>query len=177
AGVVLVPRDRRNDGLVLPMTVAENVTLATLGQNSVAGLVSAGRERASAEAQIRNLDIRPPSAGAITRFLSGGNQQKVVLGRWLAKKARAYLFDEPTVGVDVGAKSEIYALIHGLARDGAPVIVSSGDPAELVGICDRIVVMIRGRVVTGLSTDGLTVDRLVAISTGAVEVGKGDDAN
>lgn len=177
AGVVLVPRDRRNDGLVLPMTVAENVTLATLGQNSVAGLVSARRERASAEAQIRNLDIRPPSAGAITRFLSGGNQQKVVLGRWLAKKARAYLFDEPTVGVDVGAKSEIYALIHGLARDGAPVIVSSGDPAELVGICDRIIVMIRGRVVTGLSTDGLTVDRLVAISTGAVEVGKGDDAN
>src|SRR5690606_33445908 len=176
AGVVLVPRDRRNDGLVLPMTVAENVTLATLGQNSVAGLVSAGRERASAEAQIRNLDIRPPSAGAVTRYLSGGNQQKVVLGRWLARKARAYLFDEPTVGVDVGAKSEIYALMHGLARDGAPVLVSSGDPAELVGVCDRILVMMRGRILTEVPTAGLTVDRLVAITTGAVKIGEGGDA-
>lgn len=176
AGIVLVPRDRRNDGLVLPMTVAENVTLATLGENAVAGLVSGARQRDSAETQIGNLDIRPPNAGAITRYLSGGNQQKVVLGRWLAKKARAYLFDEPTVGVDVGAKSEIYALMHGLAREEAPVLVSSGDPAELVGICDRIIVMMRGRILTEIATDGLTVDRLVAITTGAVKIGEGDHA-
>lgn len=107
--------------------------------------------------------------------LSGGNQQKVVLGRWLARKARAYLFDEPTVGVDVGAKSEIYALMHGLAKDGAPVLVSSGDPAELVGICDRILVMMRGRILTEISTEGLSVDRLVAITTGAVAIGEGGD--
>ncbi len=176
AGIVLVPRDRRNDGLVLPMTVAENVTLATLGDTSVAGLVSGGRQRASAEVQIGNLDIRPPHAGAVTRYLSGGNQQKVVLGRWLAKKARAYLFDEPTVGVDVGARSEIYALMHGLARDGAPVLVSSGDPAELVGVCDRILVMMRGRILAEISTEGLSVDRLVAVTTGAVRIGEADDA-
>lgn len=176
AGMVLVPRDRRNDGLVLPMTVAENVTLATLHETSVAGLVSAGRQRASAEAQIGRLDIRPPNAAAVTRYLSGGNQQKVVLGRWLARKARAYLFDEPTVGVDVGAKSEIYALMHGLARDGAPVLVSSGDPAELVGVCDRILVMMRGRILTEVPTAGLTVDRLVAVTTGAVKIGEGGDA-
>lgn len=175
AGMVLVPRDRRNDGLVLPMTVAENVTLATLHETSVAGLVSAGRQRASAEAQIGRLDIRPPNAAAVTRYLSGGNQQKVVLGRWLARKARAYLFDEPTVGVDVGAKSEIYALMHGLARDGAPVLVSSGDPAELVGVCDRILVMMRGRILTEVPTAGLTVDRLVAVTTGAVKIGEGGD--
>ncbi|KAB2860664.1 MAG: sugar ABC transporter ATP-binding protein, partial [Bauldia sp.] len=175
AGMVLVPRDRRNDGLVLPMTVAENVTLATLHETSVAGLVSAGRQRASAEAQIGRLDIRPPNAAAVTRYLSGGNQQKVVLGRWLARKARAYLFDEPTVGVDVGAKSEIYALMHGLARDGAPVLVSSCDPAELVGVCDRILVMMRGRILTEVPTAGLTVDRLVAITTGAVKIGEGGD--
>ena len=176
AGMVLVPRNRRDDGLVLPMTVAENLTLATLGENAVAGLVSGARQRASAETQIGNLDIRPPNAGAITRYLSGGNQQKVVLGRWLAKKARAYLFDEPTVGVDVGAKSEIYALMHGLARDGAPVLVSSGDPAELVGVCDRILVMMRGRILTELDANGLTVDRLVAITTGAVKIGEGGHA-
>src|SRR5690606_32052668 len=81
AGVVLVPRDRRNDGLVLPMTVAENVTLATLHETSVAGLVSAARQKASAKAQIARLDIRPPNPAAVTRYLSGGNQQKVVLGR------------------------------------------------------------------------------------------------
>ncbi len=172
AGIVLVPRDRRNDGLVLPMTVAENVTLATLGDTAVAGLVHGGRQRRSAEAQIGNLDIRPPNAGAVTRYLSGGNQQKVVFGRWLAKKARAYLFDEPTVGVDVGAKSEIYALIDGLAREGAPVLVSSGDPAELIGLCDRILVMMRGRILTEIATDGLSVDRLVAITTGAVKIGE-----
>ena len=175
AGIVLVPRDRRNDGLVLPMTVAENVTLATLPDIAVAGLVSAGRQTASAEAQIARLDIRPANSGAVTRYLSGGNQQKVVLGRWLARKARAYLFDEPTVGVDVGARSEIYALMDGLARDGAPVLVSSGDPAELVGVCDRILIMMRGRILTEISTEGLSVDRLVAITTGAVGVGEDGD--
>lgn len=177
AGIVLVPRDRRNDGLVLPMTVAENVTLATLGETSVAGLVSARRQRGSAEAQIGNLDIRPPNAAAVTRYLSGGNQQKVVLGRWLARKARAYLFDEPTVGVDVGAKAEIYALMRGLARDGAPVLVSSGDPAELVGVCDRVLVMMRGRVIADVATGDLTVDRLVALTTGAVGVAAGESAD
>lgn len=175
SGIVLVPRDRRNDGLVLPMTVAENVTLATLHETSVAGLVSASREKASAQAQIGRLDIRPANPAAVTRHLSGGNQQKVVLGRWLARKARAYLFDEPTVGVDVGAKSEIYTLMHGLAKDGAPVLVSSGDPAELIGVCDRILVMMRGRILTGISTEGLSVDRLVSITTGAVRVGEDGD--
>ncbi len=177
AGIVLVPRDRRNDGLVLPMTVAENVTLATLAETSVAGLVSAGRQRDSTEAQIASLDIRPPNAGAVTRYLSGGNQQKVVLGRWLARKARAYLFDEPTVGVDVGAKAEIYTLMHGLARDGAPVLVSSGDPAELVGVCDRILVMMRGRIIADVAAGGLTVDRLVGLTTGAVDVAPGEAAD
>lgn len=177
AGIVLVPRDRRNDGLVLPMTVAENTTLATLGDVSAAAIVSSGREKQSTRTQIENLDIRPPNPGAITRYLSGGNQQKVVLGRWLAKNARAYIFDEPTVGVDVGAKTEIYALMRGLARDGATVLVSSGDPAELVGVCDRILVMMRGQVLCEIPADELTVDRLVGITTGAIKVGEGTHAS
>lgn len=167
-GMVLIPRDRRHDGLVLPMTVAENVTLATLEQNATFGLESRGRARASTETQIRNLDIRPPNPAAVTRFLSGGNQQKVVLGRWLARQARVFLLDEPTVGVDVGAKAEIYQLMENLARDGAAILVSSSDPGELVGLCDRIAVMMRGRIIATIDTADLTLDRLVAITTGAI---------
>ena len=170
AGIVLVPRDRRHDGLVLPMTVAENVTLATLDQNANFGIENRRAARESTEAQIKALDIRPPNAGTVTRLLSGGNQQKVVLARWMAKSARVFIFDEPTVGVDVGAKSEIYQLIEDLAANGACVIVSSSDPVELQGVCDRIAVMMRGEIIGELPTQTLTVDDLVAATTGATDI-------
>lgn len=176
AGIVLVPRDRRHDGLVLPMTVSENVTLATLEQNSKLFLESRRMARASTEAQIAALDIRPPNPGAVTRFLSGGNQQKVVLARWMAKSADVFIFDEPTVGVDVGAKAEIYQLIERLAREGATVIVSSSDPVELVGVCDRIIVMMRGRKTADLTADEVSLDSLVAATTGAIETKEPADA-
>ena len=169
-GIVLVPRDRRHDGLVLPMTVAENATLATLEGNSRAGLIDAKAVGAATTAQINALDIRPPNPDAITRLLSGGNQQKVVLARWLAADARIFLFDEPTVGVDVGSKAEIYQLIEDLAAKGASVIVSSSDPVELQGICDRIVVMMRGRIAGEVAASDVSVDDLVAAITGAVPV-------
>ena len=168
-GIVLVPRDRRHDGLVLPMTVTENATLATLGATSRMGLIRRRAAEAATEVQIRSLDIRPPRPGTVTRLLSGGNQQKVVLARWLATDARVFLFDEPTVGVDVGAKAEIYQLIEDLAARGAVVIVSSSDPVELQGVCDRIVVMMRGRITETLDASGLSVDDLVAATTGATE--------
>jgi ribose transport system ATP-binding protein len=170
AGIVLVPRDRRHDGLVLPMTVAENTTLATLAQNANFGLENRRAARESTEAQIKALDIRPPNVGTVTRLLSGGNQQKVVLARWMAKSARVFIFDEPTVGVDVGAKSEIYQLIEDLATNGACVIVSSSDPIELQGVCDRIAVMMRGEIIGELPTQALTVDDLVAATTGATDI-------
>ena len=170
AGIVLVPRDRRHDGLVLPMTVTENVTLATLDQNATAGLENRRAARDSTATQIKALDIRPPNPNAVSRLLSGGNQQKVVLARWMAKSARVFIFDEPTVGVDVGAKSEIYQLIENLAAEGACVIVSSSDPVELQGICDRIAVMMRGEMIGMLNTKGLSVDDLVAATTGAADV-------
>lgn len=170
AGIVLVPRDRRNDGLVLPMTVSENVTLATLDQNASFGLENRRAARESTVAQISALDIRPPNPKAITRLLSGGNQQKVVLARWMAKSADVFIFDEPTVGVDVGAKSEIYQLIEDLAANGACVIVSSSDPVELQGVCDRVAVMMRGKIICELPTQALSVDDLVAVTTGAAEI-------
>ncbi|MEJ6404072.1 sugar ABC transporter ATP-binding protein [Yoonia sp. 2307UL14-13] len=169
-GIVLVPRDRRHDGLVLPMSVSENATLATLSRTSKMGLVNAKAAATETEAQIEALDIRPPNPDAITRLLSGGNQQKVVLARWLATDAKIFIFDEPTVGVDVGAKAEIYQLIADLAAKGAVVIVSSSDPVELQGICDRIIVMMRGVIVDELEATATTVDELVAATTGAASI-------
>lgn len=166
AGIVLVPRDRRHDGLVLDMTVSDNVNLASLDDISI-GLIEQHRKgRLLAEQVAEKLDIRPRDPSATTRNLSGGNQQKVVLGRWLTKGAKMFILDEPTVGVDVGAKVEIYALIEKLAAGGAAVLVSSSDPAELVGLCDKIYVMLRGRIVAEVETQDLRVDTLVALTTG-----------
>lgn len=170
AGLVLVPRDRRQDGLVLSMTVTENTTLATLDQNATLGLENRKSARAATQEQITSLDIRPPNPDAVTRLLSGGNQQKVVLARWLATSARVFIFDEPTVGVDVGAKAEIYQLIEDLAAKGACVIVSSSDPVELQGVCDRIFVMTRGALAGELDAADVSVDDLVAATTGAVQI-------
>ncbi|MEM9584855.1 MAG: sugar ABC transporter ATP-binding protein [Pseudomonadota bacterium] len=167
AGIVLVPRDRRHDGLVLPMTVSENVNLATLDAVSRLGLEDRSAAQAQAQTQITALDIRPPDPNNVARQLSGGNQQKVVLGRWLVKKADVYLLDEPTIGVDVGARSEIYALVDELAKAGAGVIVSSSDPAELIGICDRIAVLMRGQIIDVLDAKNLDLDHLIAVTTGA----------
>ena len=174
-GIVLVPRDRRNDGLVLPMTVSENINLATLDEVSTGWIENRDQARVKAELQIGSLDIHTPGPDTIVRLLSGGNQQKVVLGRWLLKHAHVFLMDGPTVGVDVGARSEIYALIDRLAKQGSSVIVSSSDPAELIGLCDRIVVMMRGRVVDLLDAASHDIDDLIAISTGArtAEAGRG----
>jgi len=166
-GIVLVPRDRRNDGLVLSMSSAENINIASLDEIARFWLESRKRAHIRAERQIADLDIRPVDPDVIARNLSGGNQQKLVLGRWLATDARVFLLDEPTVGVDVGARVEIYALIERLVEQGAAVLISSSDPAELIGTCDRILVMMRGRIACEVDAGGLAVDELVALTTGA----------
>ena len=166
AGMVLVPRDRRHDGLVLDMSVSDNVNLASLDDISTGLIERRKLGLAKAGAVAEKLDIRPRDPSATARNLSGGNQQKAVLGRWLTRGAKLFILDEPTVGVDVGAKVEIYALVEKLAADGAGVLVSSSDPGELVGLCDRILVMLRGEIITVISTDGLGVDHLVALTTG-----------
>lgn len=168
-GIVLVPRDRRNDGLVLPMNTAENISLSILKQVSRFGMISSALTLEAAKEQAQKIDIRPSNPKTVTKFLSGGNQQKVILARWLARQAMVYLLDEPTVGVDVGARAEIYQLIDDLASNGAIVIVSSSDPAELLGLCDRVAVMARGTMSGLYSTNGMSVDQLVAHTTGATQ--------
>lgn len=166
AGIALVPRDRRHDGLVLSMSVSDNINLAALDAVSRMSLESRSAAKHVAEDMSEKLDIRPRNVEATARLLSGGNQQKVVLGRWLNKGADVFILDEPTVGVDVGAKVEIYQHIENLAKDGVSVLVSSSDPGELIGLCDRILVMLRGKIVAEVKTKGLGVDELVALTTG-----------
>lgn len=174
-GIVLVPRDRRHDGLILDMSVADNINLASLEEVASAKL----EKRAAAQERANNLsetlDIRPRNARAISRFLSGGNQQKVVLARWLATGSKLFILDEPTVGVDIGAKVEIYQLVENLAQQGAGVLVSSSDPGELLGLCDRIVVLLRGNTVADVPANTLTLDSLLALTTGGTSSTKADE--
>jgi len=168
AGMVLVPRDRRHDGLVLDMSVADNVNLASLKEVSLALMERAKKAGQRAEKLAEQLDIRPRNTRRVVRLLSGGNQQKVVLARWLATGSRVFILDEPSNGVDVGAKVEIYQLIENLAQQGAAVIISSSDPVELLGLCDRILVLYRGKEVACEPVAEYSLDNLISLTTSGV---------
>jgi ribose transport system ATP-binding protein len=160
-GIVLIPRDRRSDGLFLDLSVRENINIATLHDVSTLGIVSRKASEKRAFEMVKLLDIRPKDTGRQARYLSGGNQQKVVLGRSLAADAKIFVLDEPTVGVDIGAKSEIYRQVSELASAGKAVLISSNDPAEILGLCDRVLVVIRGKVVSEHRSEDLTKDSLI----------------
>ncbi|CAA9467056.1 MAG: Ribose ABC transport system, ATP-binding protein RbsA [uncultured Solirubrobacteraceae bacterium] len=147
AGLGLAPEDRKSQGLLLDWPVARNVTLADLGRVTRRGLLDPALERRVAEERLRELRTVPADSRRLTRELSGGNQQKVVLARWLLRGCRVLLLDEPTRGVDVGAKAEIYRVIAELADSGLGVVVVSSEMPELIGMCSRILVMREGRIV------------------------------
>jgi ribose transport system ATP-binding protein len=146
AGVFLVPEDRKKSGLLLDVSIAENIALPDLGAYARNGLVLADRIRTSAEKQKVNLHIRAPNTETIAGSLSGGNQQKVVLAKWLAMKPKLLICDEPTRGVDVGAKTDLYRMLRGLADAGVAILMISSDMEEVIGVSDRIAVMHEGRV-------------------------------
>ena len=150
-GVALVPSDRKLQGLVLEMSVRENLMMASTASLLRVRRPSSTRELAAVGTAMRELRIRAHSPKAPTSTLSGGNQQKVVLGKWLATSPRLLMLDDPTRGVDVGAKAEIYRLLHTAAARGIGILASSSESPELLALCDRIVVMFRGRVVASLS--------------------------
>jgi ribose transport system ATP-binding protein len=161
AGLGLAPEDRKSQGLLLDWSLAKNVTLADLGRFRRAALIDGRRERAVAGEQLRALDTRPADPTRRARELSGGNQQKVVLARWLLHRCRVLLLDEPTRGVDVGAKAEIYRLIDGLAQDGVAIVMVSSELSELANLCTRIHVMREGRFVAEL--DGADATELALL--------------
>ena len=166
-GIAMVPEDRRSHGVALGLSVRENVTLASLDRYGSAGFVDAGKERRGVDALIETLAIKTPGRETLVRQLSGGNQQKVVLAKWLSRASSIYVLDEPTVAIDIGSKVEIYHLLNKLAAEGAGILMLSSDLLELVGMCDRIAVMYRGRITKTFAAAETTSDELLLWATGA----------
>jgi ribose transport system ATP-binding protein len=169
-GVYLVPEDRKRSGLVLEFPVMENVTLASLEGFSKFGLTRRSSERRKAERQRQALDIRCPNVGVQARSLSGGNQQKVVLAKWLSMAPRVLIFDEPTRGIDVGAKNEIYRLMRDLSDAGVGVLMISSDMEEVIGVSDRVLVMHEGRVAGELGRQEVSEAAIMALAVGRAGV-------
>jgi len=166
AGIVLVPEDRRLHGLVVPEGVGFNLSLPNLDRLGSRLGVRRKLERALHGAWIDRLRVKTPSAAQPVGLLSGGNQQKVVYGKWLAREPRVLILDEPTRGVDVGAKAEIYALIDELAGRGVAVWMITSDMEELLGMSDRVVVMHEGSLAGELTRDRLTEEAVMQLATG-----------
>ncbi len=169
-GIGLLTEDRKNHGLVLGMTVRENMTLANLEALAGRWLVDRNDERRIAEGMVRDLEIRTPSVEQITSNLSGGNQQKVVLAKWLFTECSVLIFDEPTRGIDVGAKVGIYNLMNDLVRKGVCILMISSELPEVLGMCDRILVMHEGRIAGELSRAEATQEGIMRLATGELSV-------
>lgn len=165
--IALVPEDRRAHGVALALSVRENISLASLSRYSKSGFVSRGRENTSVDGLIRELSIKTPHRDALVKTLSGGNQQKVALAKWLSCQSKVYILDEPTVAVDVGAKVEIYTLLNRLASEGAAILFLSSDLLELAGFCDRVLVVYRGELTHEFQADELDSDVLLSAASGA----------
>jgi ABC-type sugar transport system ATPase subunit len=166
-GLALVTEDRRDDGLVLEAAVADNLALVALGAHARGGLVDRRRlARALAE---QAAQVRLETAGGLARpaaTLSGGNQQKVVLGKWLLSGPSVVLLDEPTRGIDVGAKQQVYQLVSDLADAGTAVLLVSSEIEELLGLADRILVMRQGALVAELPREAFDQERILAAALG-----------
>jgi ribose transport system ATP-binding protein len=167
SGIALVPEDRKLHGIVVDMTVRRNIGLAGLKKNRHwGGFLDRSVEKADARNMIDRLRIKTPHDGQISRFLSGGNQQKVVLGKWLTMKPRLLLLDEPTRGIDVGAKQEIYQLMESLAKEGMAILFVSSEMEEILGMSDRTIVMHEGRITGEIQRENLSEAAVMQLATG-----------
>ncbi|HYF92725.1 MAG TPA: sugar ABC transporter ATP-binding protein [Symbiobacteriaceae bacterium] len=166
SGIAFLPADRKGEGLFLDHTVGSNMNIAVLHRLGRL-LISARRESALADQYIRELGIRTPSGGQIVQNLSGGNQQKVMLARWLATEPQILVLEEPTRGIDVNAKVEVYRLIVEFARNGGAVLLVSSESSELLGMCDRILVMFEGGAAAHLTAKEASDEKLAAYSLGS----------
>ncbi len=165
-GIALIPEDRKQQGLLLSMSVAENTTLSALAGIMRFGLIRLGLETKLVDGFVRKLRIKTPHQGQRVKFLSGGNQQKVVLAKWLTTGARILIFDEPTRGIDVGAKQEIYQLMRELTASGVSILMISSEMPELIGISDRILVISRGRTAGEIAPEQFTQARILELAAG-----------
>ena len=167
AGLALIPEERRKEGIFIEETVNHNMSIVTLGKFSkVLTFINQRQELEAAEKKIASLTVKTPSPNQKVGLLSGGNQQKVTIGKWLDSNAEVYIFDEPTKGIDVGAKKEIYKLIVELARQGKAVIYTSSEQSEILLVSDRTYVMYDGTIQKELRTDQTTEEEILFYSTG-----------
>ncbi|MBE1446654.1 sugar ABC transporter ATP-binding protein [Paenibacillus sp. OAS669] len=160
-GIALIPEERRKQGILVEQSIKHNLSLPLLKLFSSLGFVQRAKEVANAAEMIRQLGIQPPNMEQAVQYLSGGNQQKVAVGKWLPTEAQVYLFDEPTKGVDVGAKSDIFRLIGRLAQEGKGILYLSCEIPEILGIADRILVMSYGQIVKELRRDEATQEQIL----------------
>jgi ribose transport system ATP-binding protein len=168
AGIAYVPEDRKAMGLVLGLSVADNLELAALGQLTTFGVVDAAKAEHAANERVRELAIKAPGLTTEVATLSGGNQQKIVIGKWLGLAPRVLLLDEPTRGVDVGAKAEIYALVEQLTARGHAVVLASSDLPEVVRLADRVIVLREGRAVGELAGPQITPLSIMQLAVGTL---------
>ncbi|MFO0876842.1 MAG: sugar ABC transporter ATP-binding protein [Gemmataceae bacterium] len=166
AGLLLVPEDRRLHGLILDFSIQDNLALPNYDEISHLGWVVSGKVHALSRRMMEKLRVRAYGPSQPVGLLSGGNQQKVVVGKWLARQPRVLIFDEPTRGVDVGARSEIYALMDQLASEGVAILMISSDMEEILGMSDRVLVLHEGRLTGELSRDSLTEEAVMHLATG-----------
>jgi rhamnose transport system ATP-binding protein len=166
AGLALVPEDRRQQGLVMAMSVERNLTLPTRSRLARFGILFGGRERQAAKTWISRIQIKASRPGALVGTLSGGNQQKVVLAKWLATSPKVLIVDEPTRGIDVGTKAEVHRMLSDLAGRGMAILMVSSELPELLGMSDRVLVMHEGRLVANIPRSDATEEAVVHAATG-----------
>jgi ABC-type sugar transport system ATPase subunit len=166
AGIALLTEDRKRDGLVMSCTLRDNASMASFDDLSRWGVIHRRRQEARVQEKVHELDIRPPLLDRLARQLSGGNQQKLVLAKWLMTQARVLILDEPTRGVDVATKVEIYQLISGLAANGIGILLISSELPEILGLSDRALVMREGRVEGEFTRAEATEEKLLATAAG-----------
>ena len=165
-GIGFLPEDRKTEGLILNFGVQQNISLSSLGKVSRFGFIRRRTEKSTARQAIQELSIRTGSASMHVRFLSGGNQQKVVLAKWLFTEAGILIFDEPTRGIDVGAKEEFYRLIQKCAEVGTAVLFISSELSELIRLCGRLLVMRGGRIVGEIPRKDFSEERILSLAFG-----------
>jgi len=162
--IAMIPEDRKTEGLMLPMSIRDNLTIAGLSKLVRLGMVDRSLESTRVDSLLERMHIKIGESLDAVATLSGGNQQKVVIAKWLMTDARVYLLMDPTRGIDVGTKQEIYALMRRLADDGAAILFYSTDYDELIGMCDRVLILYRGAIVRTLEGDSITEHNIVAAS-------------
>jgi rhamnose transport system ATP-binding protein len=169
AGVGFVPEDRRQQGLVMEMSVARNIALPSMASLRTLGLILGGTERSFGADWAKRLQVKYGRVSSPVSELSGGNQQKVVLAKWLARKPKLLIVDEPTRGIDIRTKAEVHRLISSLAGDGVAVLVISSELPEVLTLADRVLVMREGRLVATMARAEATEEKIVAAGTGQAQ--------